>query len=380
MDDYKPPMPWFGGKSTIAPYIWERFGNVRNFVDPFMGSLAMLMLRPTGWEGTETVNDSDGLLCNFWRAVQFAPDEVAHWADWPVNECDLHARHVWLRETRESITARLEGDPEFFDVKVAGWWVWGACCWIGSGWCNEGRSGPWSVVIDDDGLRQLVHLGDAGQGVKRQRVDLGAGRGVNRKLVHLGNAGQGVNRKRVHLAPGGRAGEQGVNREFSADLPAYFATLCDRLRRVRVCCGDWTRVCGPTPTVKQGITAVFLDPPYADTAKRTPDLYAKESATVAHDVRRWAIEHGDDPRLRIALCGYVGEHVMPESWTEWAWKAGGGYGSQSVKHDNPNARKERVWFSPHCEPDELPLFRPARVEPDLPLFTSSHEEHRDGQT
>ncbi len=366
MDDYKPPMPWFGGKSSIAPYVWGRFGNVRNFVDPFMGSMAMLMLRPDGWEGTETVNDNDGLLCNFWRAVQWAPDEVARWADWPVNECDLHARHVWLRGQRESLTAKLEGDPEFFDAKAAGWWVWGQCCWIGSGWCDEGRSGPWSVVIDDDGLRQLVHLGDAG-------------RGVNRQLVHLGDAGGGVNRKRVHLGDAGQAGVAMATPDkgsTASALAPYFQALCDRLRRVRVCCGDWTRVCGPTPTVKQGLTAVFLDPPYSDAAKRNPDLYAKESATVAHDVRRWAIEHGDDPRLRIALCGYSGEHAMPERWTEWAWKARGGYASQSSKHDNPNARKERVWFSPHCEPDELPLFRPARTEPDLPLFASSQEEEQ----
>lgn len=48
--------------------------------------------------------------------------------------------------------------------------------------------------------------------------------------------------------------------------------------------------------------------------------------------------------------------VTPGPWAEWAWKARGGYGSQSEAHDNPNARKERIWFSPHCLGDELPLF------------------------
>ena len=32
---HKPPFPWFGGKSRIAPEVWRRFGNVRNYVDPF---------------------------------------------------------------------------------------------------------------------------------------------------------------------------------------------------------------------------------------------------------------------------------------------------------------------------------------------------------
>ena len=53
--------------------------------------------------------------------------------------------------------------------------------------------------------------------------------------------------------------------------------------------------------------------------------------------------------MRIALCGYEGEHAMPETWECVAWKTKGGYASQSTAHDNPNARRERIWFSPHCE-------------------------------
>ena len=78
------PYPWFGGKSRIAPEIWARFGDVRNFVEPFFGSMAMLLARPSGWSGTETVNDADGLLVNFWRAVQWHPEQTAEWADQPV--------------------------------------------------------------------------------------------------------------------------------------------------------------------------------------------------------------------------------------------------------------------------------------------------------
>lgn len=291
-----------------------------------MGSLAMLMLRPTPFVGTETVNDADGHLANFWRAVEHAPDEVARWADQPVNENDLHARHVWLREQRDTLTRRLEGDPDYFDPKVAGWWCWGQCCWIGSGWCDEGRQGPWGIIEDEEGFRQLVHLGSAGR-------------------------------------------DDGEESTANGSLAEYFAVIANRLRRVRVCCGDWSRICGPTPTVKRGLTAVFLDPPYSDTAKRDAGhgrarLYSKDSLSVAHAVRKWAIEHGDDPKLRIALCGYADEHVMPSAWSEWAWKAKGGYGSQSKAHDNPNARRERIWFSPHC----------VAVEPteSMPLLAASH--------
>ena len=352
----KAPFPYFGGKSAVAPLVWSRFGAVRNYVEPFAGSLACLLARPRPFVGTETVNDYDGLLANFWRALKADPVAVAEAADWPVNENDLHARHIWLVERKDSLQARLEGSPTFFDAQAAGWWVWGICAWIGSGWCSG--KGPW-VVVEDGGARQLVHLG-AGRGVNRQLVHLGnAGQGVNRKRVHLGNAGQGVNRQRVHLGDAGQESETGPRREpqargecaqWSDHIREVMQGLSDRLRRVRVCCGDWSRVCGPTPTKKQGLTAVFLDPPYADTAKRTADLYAKDSLSVAHDVRKWAIANGDDPMMRIALCGYEGEHRMPKCWECVPWKARGGYGSQRsiAERGHDNSKRERVWFSPHC--------------------------------
>jgi len=315
-----------GGKSRVGPLVWSRFGKVKNYVEPFAGSLAVLLARPEPFGGSETVNDADGFIANFWRALAADPAAVAQYADWPVNECDQHARHVWLVGQRATLTARLEGDPEFFDAKIAGWWVWGICCWIGGGWCSG--HGPWQV--DDAG--QLVHLGNAGQGVRRKRV-------------HLGDAGQGVHRTRVHLGDAGR-GESG--------LLAWMHKLAGRLRRVRVCCGDWSRVCGPTPTVKHGLTAVLLDPPYSDD-ERCRNIYAVDSGTVAADVRAWAIEHGDDERLRIALCGYDGDHEMPDGWTTQGWKAHGGYGSQGDGRGRANAAREVIHFSPYCLGSATPM-------------------------
>src|SRR5688572_23279134 len=126
-DPLKAPFPWFGGKSDVAAEVWRRLGAVPNYIEPFFGSGAMLLGRPD-FSGVETVNDKDGMVCNFWRAVKMAPDEVAMHADWPVNECDLHARHHWLVSIKDSLGPKLEGDPEFFDAKIAGWWCWGICC------------------------------------------------------------------------------------------------------------------------------------------------------------------------------------------------------------------------------------------------------------
>lgn len=291
-----PPFPWFGGKRRVADVVWKRFGDVAVYTEPFFGSGAVLLNRPHD-PRIENVNDKDCFVANFWRATQQDPEAVAEWSDWPVNEADLHARHLWLVTDGKSIVERLRTDPDFYDAKIAGWWVWGICQWIGSGWC-AGRSSYGTPFAD--------------------------GRLAHERLPHLGDAGRGVQQ---HYA--------------------YFRALSDRLRRVRVCCGDWSRICGHTPTDKCGTAGVFLDPPYPTEADRDMSLYAEECGSVAHDVAKWAIENGDRKSMRIAFCGYEGSHEFPPTWECYAWKAPGGYASQS-SGDNENARRERIWFSPHC--------------------------------
>jgi len=168
------------------------------------------------------------------------------------------------------------------------------------------------------------------------------GRGINRKLVHLGGDGRGINRQRE---------ECGSCDEWSAHLRDTFRALRDRLRRVRVCCGDWRRPCSSTATMRGGgVTGVFLDPPYTAEADRTEDLYAKDSNTVGHDVAEWCREWGGDTRNRIILCGYDGEYDLP-GWARYEWTAKGGYDAQG-DGENDNKTRELLWLSPGCLPVE----------------------------
>ena len=353
----KAPMPYFGGKADIAEKVWERFGNVPGYIEPFYGTGAVLLARPLPFDGVETINDKCGLIANFWRAVQSAPEEVAKWADRPVFENDLHAIHAWLVSEMGSLAPKLEGDRNWFDAEIAGLWCWGICCWIGSGWCSG--DGPWQVQ-EVDGVRQLVHLSNTGRGVNRQLVHLSnTGMGINRKLVHLSDAGMGVNRKLVHLSDAGRGETASESISATPEWAVYewMQALSDRLKRVRVCCGDWRRVCGGNSgdSLKHFFAggnkcAIFLDPPYSAEANRNETLYREEDLTVAHDVREWAIKQGDDPRLRIALCGYSREHAMPANWSILEWKTRGGYASAADGETNgkANCRREVIHFSPHC--------------------------------
>ena len=345
------PFPYFGGKSTIASYVWSRLGDTPNYAEPFLGSAAMLLARPDEhewWERIETVNDADSFLANTWRSIQQDPDAVARWCDRPILEQDLHAIHYHLRGERSELTRRLEGSPDFYDPKLAGWWMWGMCCWIGGGWCGPSSNGPWESI--------------EGAFVK-------TGNGQKRKRPHLGDAGRGICRKRPHLGDAGRGAADTVCESWAEHLREYMRRLANRLRRVRVCCGDWSRIMGPTPTVKRGVTAVFLDPPY-DLAERDGGCYSSDFEGVARDARQWCVEHGSDPKLRIALCGYRGEgHEELEvlGWEPWCWKASGGYGSQAGENGRgrANSKRECVWFSQHClagEADESrqgTLFSPA---------------------
>lgn len=311
----KAPYPYFGGKAKVADLVWPRFGDARNYVEPFAGSLAMLLRRPQPGK-IETVNDLNAYISNFWRAVQADPAAVAKYADWPVNETDLHARHRWLVYSEEAQAAlqRVRQLPDYFDSKIAGWWCWGACCWIGSGWCPE----------------QLPKLPEQ---LPNMSCWQGRGRGVN------GNDNASACEQR------------------RAWLIDWMQRLADRLRPVRVCCGHWARICdSPSTMTRLGLTAAFLDPPYRMTIdgkqNRSESLYSNDGAHVddlCDEVQAWCLKWGDDSQVRIALCGLEGEYPAVEAagWECVPWKATGGYGNQSGEV-NENAARERIWFSPHC--------------------------------
>ncbi len=302
------------------------------------------------------MNDLDGNVANCWRSMLHSPEAVAEAACWPVNECDLHARHLWLVNNAPKLAARLMADPEYHEPRTAGWWIWGACSWIGGGWCAG--DGPWHAEPDEDGIpaltlggggrgvnRKLPHLGDGGKGVNRQLPHLGdGGRGVNRQLPNLGNGGMGVNRQLPHLGDGG----QGARLLW---LYGWFHDLQRGMGDARVCCGDWSRIMSPGTVTRNGTAAVLLDPPYS----LTEAVYANDSSTVSGDVREWCVQNGADPRLRIALCGHAGEgHEALEAlgWTVATWDKTGGYQGADDR--------ERIWFSPAClrpeaEPEQMGL-------------------------
>lgn len=350
----KAPFPWFGGKSRAAPLIWERLGNVTNYVEPFAGSLAVLLQRPRGPGRNETVNDKDCYVANFWRALRQDPAAVAYWADWPVNEADLHARHLWLVRQSE-FQERMMSDPDYFDAQIAGWWVWGISLWIGGGWCARPE---WQGRRACERASKRVHA----LAQKRPQIKKG-GAGVHRAayvpqpwMSRPCLKGQGITRQLPDISGNDGASGRGIHAKYASNLEEYLGALGQRFRRVRVCCGDWKRVLGPSPTTEIGITGVMLDPPYGVEDRHA--VYNVDSREISREVFAWAIENDENPKLRIAVCGYDGEYSFPSSWTCVPWKANGGYANQGEwTRGRANAKRERIWFSRYClEPGLFSLF------------------------
>lgn len=70
----KPPFTYFGGKTSIAPQIAALLPPHEHYVEPFAGSLAVLLAkRPSPME---TVNDLDGDVMNFWQVLRDRPLEL----------------------------------------------------------------------------------------------------------------------------------------------------------------------------------------------------------------------------------------------------------------------------------------------------------------
>ena len=126
----------------------------------------------------------------------------------------------------------------------------------------------------------------------------------------------------------------GFNEQWGADI-------VERIKRVEVLCGDWSR-CVTHAALGSDLkprVGVFLDPPYG--VGNVP--YEDRTGTVAADVWQWALANGDNPRLRIVVAGYEDGRTLPHGWTAIERTENGGYGS-----GNGNRHRERLWCSPHC--------------------------------
>lgn len=107
----KPPLTYYGGKLQLADRIVSLLPAHQHYVEPYCGSLAVLLAKPES--KMETANDLDGELVTFWRVLRDQPAELARAAALTPHSRAEHqmsyetvgdemetARRVWVRLTQ----------------------------------------------------------------------------------------------------------------------------------------------------------------------------------------------------------------------------------------------------------------------------------------
>lgn len=97
----RPPVLYFGGKMLVGPAIAALLPAHQHYVEPFCGSLAVLLAKAPS--AHETVNDLDGALMTFWRVLRDQPAELAR-----VCALTPHARAAF----QEAVPLDAEDDLE----------------------------------------------------------------------------------------------------------------------------------------------------------------------------------------------------------------------------------------------------------------------------
>lgn len=325
------PIPYWGSKRAAAPLVNQALGaGLTRYIEPCGGGLSVLLSaeRP----GTmEVANDLDGQVVNFFRALKYAPDEVAYYADFPASQTEYAACFHWLQQQPE-IADQLAVDLDYYDAKLAGRWAW--------------------YISSNISLNRIDYTRTP---TKPRLSSLPGGMGVS------------AQQKRIRIPD--TSGRMGVNRyksEYPDGLPVSgerlldsFYDLAKRLEQVYIYCGDWSKLTSPTclglaPTnlTRGHVSGVFLDPPYATVGRK--GLYNQDSWTLAQDIRAWAVEASErwGKYIRLVVAGYEGDYndePWPDGWTNHAWSTDGTrMGGQSTAQ---HKRIETLWCSPFCFPD-----------------------------
>jgi len=288
--------PYIGGKYAVTPEINRRFGAIDARIDAFTGSSSWILAsEPVKYE---IVNDLDGYVVNYLRAVKRAPEEVARHLDFPRAELELIAYHHYTKDKLPELVARLGGDPDWYDPVLAARWAYMmAHCVL-----YKTKRGGWLTR----GGRLAYECGAAGI----YRISMTTRSHLLFRLFREGR------------------------------VPEYVVALSERLRNVQIAWNDFGVVVEKAKHPTLGVVGILLDPPYP---RHLRDYdYDTDSADVWRRAARWAVANGDNPKLRIAVCGYSdadSDALFPSSWARFRWRRSG---------IGKNKDNECIWFSPHC--------------------------------
>lgn len=299
----RPAFKYFGNKRRVTSIVWSRLdAKSKYYYEPFAGSLAMLLGRPSV-HGVEVANDISGLVVNFFRACRDNEEKVLKHADTFKSHADLVAKLLHVFTIENELNSRLMADKDYCDHEAAGCWMYGINYSIRGSILKQ--KGPW--VKGEEG-----------------------------KLVKA-SGGEGATKGKPIISQ---------RRIFDKD---YFKALKRRLEKVTIYCGDWRTIIPPSFVDD---TAIFLDPPYT-VVGRDQNLYKGdvrgETDKVHEECMQWAIDTANKSKARIAYAGYD-DMGFPRDWECVAWdtKSTINNSNKKTKETASNTKRERLYFSPSC--------------------------------
>lgn len=134
-----PPFAYFGSKVTLADRIVAAFPAHDHYVEPFAGSLSVLLAkRPARME---TVNDLDGDLMTFWQVLRDRPAELAR-----VCQLTPHSR-AETKAAQDLLETPKAFRPAHGDLEVA------RLVWVVLSQARAGqlRRTGWKFYVDPNG-------------------------------------------------------------------------------------------------------------------------------------------------------------------------------------------------------------------------------------
>lgn len=326
--------PYFGSKEKISRLIFEYSSNIlgeppKQIVDPFCGSLGTWLDWPN--QPIFKINDANGYIVNFWRAVKHAPNEIANAIGYPYSIVDLSAQNEAMIRDEANLLASLRADPDYYSLRHAVAFVRYSCC---------------SVMFG--GFRAKASF--------RQRP--------------TGLCGVDCN---------------------PHDTMRKTSKLLEKA--MIFCTEDFSSVVSPAQTCWLGATLIFLDPPYdnadycydsSNTAKgknkrdvkkakkaklegqALDDTTQGKNPSIATQVLDWCIKFNDDPKRKknysggktntvVALCCYSNDNakvLLDHGWHQMNWHQSLGFFGANRGKDN----KETIYWSSPLVSTQASLF------------------------
>lgn len=110
----RPPLTYYGGKQTLAPFIETLIPEHTLYGEPFFGGDAVFFLKPKS--KVEVINDTNDELMNFYRVAKTRFHELQKIIDLSLISRDLHRKAVIIYH-----------NPDLFDEVRRAWAIWVLC-------------------------------------------------------------------------------------------------------------------------------------------------------------------------------------------------------------------------------------------------------------